>query len=275
MSCADTIYQRLISLVLNDGERVETRNHAAYRVFDSDVIRFTETPLVTVRKTAWRKALREMEWFLSGDSECPNELLDWWDDQLGPEGRYVYGYGNQFRSFGSVESEGFDQIAHLIEGLKNHPFSRRHVVTAWNPWDMSEITYVNSNLKTPTTCHSTLLQYFVFKGKLHCTHYQRSADILLGVPHNFIQHWALLLWLAKQTGLEARSLRWIFGDLHLYDEPSHIEVAKSIISADLSNRYKIPTLTYNGNVGDEFKSADFEIDGGINEPVTITRPRLL
>lgn len=251
---------------------METRNHYAYSLITSDNILFANTPLVTVRKTAWKKALREMEWFLSGDSKCPDELLDWWDGQLSSYGRYHAGYGEQLRSFGSR----FDQIGSLIQSLIHHPCSRRHVITTWNPSDMDIITVLNDNLKTPTTCHGTIIQYFVRDGKLHASTYQRSADVLLGVPHNFIQHWALLLWLARQANLEVGTLRWLLGDAHVYNEPSHLEVAQQIIHADLTQRtLPNPTLVYHGVTGDEFIASDFEMMGEIEEPVTTIRPKLL
>lgn len=275
MNETDLLYQDLIQQVMKRGQRIETRNHSAYSLIDSDPLKLTSTPLVTVRRTAWKKALREMEWFLSGKPKCPDELLDWWDGQLDPDGYYFAGYGEQLRSFEDVH-EPFDQIAHLIEGLKQHPSSRRHVVTTWNPAEMSRITETNDNPKTPSCCHGTILQYFVRNGKLHCTHYQRSCDILLGLIHNLIQHWALLLWLSYQTGLEDGGIRWIFGDLHLYDEPSHLEVAKAIIDCNLYERTLPPTrLVYHGTMGSEFKASDFEMVGEIDVPVTTVRPKLL
>jgi len=271
----DRIYQDLIEQVLKRGDLIETRNHSAYSLIFSESIWFNETPLVTVRKTAWKKALREMEWFLSGDIECPNELLDWWRGQLDPDGEYLCGYGHQLRRFFDIPST-FDQIAHLIEGLKHHPYSRRHVITTWNPSEMSKITKINDNPNTPSTCHGTILQYFVRNVKLHVSHYQRSCDILLGAIHNFIQHWALLMWLAKQTGLEVGSMRWLLGDAHVYDESSHIEVANAIVNCNLYERtLPPPTLVYHGAVGDEFKASDFEMVGEIDVPVITTRPRLL
>lgn len=269
MNVADCHYHSLIEQVLNYGDLIETRNHQAYSLISSDTIVFVETPLVTVRKTAWKKALREMEWFLSGDPKCPDELLDWWDGQLDEEGCYICGYGQQLREFGY---NCFDQISHLINGIKEHPYSRRNVITTWNPDDMNSITEFNNNPKTPTTCHMTLNIYFVRHGKLHVRTTQRSADILLGVPHNWIQHWAFLLWLCNQTGLQPGMLMWQFGDLHLYDEPSHIEVADAITNCDLIGRNPVE-LVYNGT-GD-FKASDFEIVGDIAEPVTTIRPKLL
>lgn len=269
MNQADQHYQSLIQQVLEDGDLIETRNHPAYSLITSDLITFTQTPLVTVRKTAWKKALREMEWFLSGDPKCPDELLDWWDGQLSEDGSYYCGYGQQLREFGDVE---YDQISELIIGIKEHPYSRRHVITTWNPHEMATITDINDNPNTPSCCHLTMNQYFVRHGKLSVRTYQRSCDIILGAIHNWIQHWALLLWLANQTGLQPGLLMWQFGDLHLYDEPSHIEVADAIIGCDLANRTPVK-MVYNGT-GD-FKASDFEIVGEIAEPVTTIRPKLL
>lgn len=268
MNIADVCYYSLIGQVLEYGDLIETRNHAAYSLIDSDTIIFHKTPLVTLRKTAWRKALREMEWFLSGDPKCPVELLDWWDGQLSKNQCYYYGYGDQLRNFDYT----FDQIQSLLEGIKAHPYSRRHVITTWNPREMSIITKVNGNQKTPTTCHGTIIQYFVRNGKLSARTYQRSCDVILGCIHNWIQHWALLMWLAHQTSLEVGSLIWDFGDLHLYAEESHLEVARAILASGGTN-CKNPKLIYKGT-GD-FKASDFELDGLVNDPVSTVRPKLL
>jgi thymidylate synthase len=100
-------------------------------------------------------------------------------------------------------------------------------MTVWNPAEMASISEVNENPNTPTTCHSTLIQCFVSPGGiLHMKHYQRSADMLLGVPHNWIQHWAFMLYLAHHTGLSVGSMYWILGDAHIYDEESHVLAAK-------------------------------------------------
>ena len=79
---ANKIYATLLKEIIKEGDEVTTRNSDVYTHFNLPNTTFTSAPLVTVRKTAWRKALREMEWFLSGDSKCPEELLDWWHGQL-------------------------------------------------------------------------------------------------------------------------------------------------------------------------------------------------
>jgi thymidylate synthase len=123
------------------------RNGACKSCIDVPGIKFTETPLVTVRKTAW-KAVKEMAWFMGGSELCPTHLLSWWQSQLNPLGYYRDGYSKQLRSFGG----DFDQIAFMLDGLRNHQDSRRLVLTTWNPREMSLITTTNQNPKTPTTC---------------------------------------------------------------------------------------------------------------------------
>lgn len=280
---ANIQYRDLLVALYYDGTSLETRNGAVRSVIDYPPLIFRETPLVTWRKTAWKKALREMEWFLSGDSLCPPELRDWWDGQLNKNNRYLNGYGHQFRHYTENlprGKSGFDQILYLLEGIIGHPGSRRLVATTWNPSDMAEITQTNQNPKTPTCCHASLIQCHVRAGELHMTQYQRSADVLLGVPHNWIQYWALLLYLAHWTRLEPGTLRWIFGDLHLYLDQTHVECAEEFLGLDplpaparCALRYQ-PSVAWTGAIP-EFKAADFVMEGEVPEPVIKIRPKLL
>lgn len=281
MTDANIKYRELLIALYHCGDLLETRNGAVRSVIDYPPLVFHETPLVTWRKTAWKKALREMEWFLSGDALCPDALKDWWDGQLNPDGHYLGGYGEQLRHYESLFfSGGFDQIRYLLSGIIRHPESRRLVATTWNPPEMAYITKINQNPKTPTSCHGTLIQCHVRAGKLHMTQYQRSADVLLGVPHNWIQYWALLLYLAHWSGLEPGSLRWIFGDLHLYLDPTHVECAEQFLTLDplpaparCTLRYQ-PSVVWTGAIP-EFKASDFAMEGEVPEPAIKIRPRLL
>jgi thymidylate synthase len=279
----DYYYQNILRQIHEEGDLIETRNYLCKSCFDLDPITFTKTPLVTIRKTAWKKALRELEWFMSGDKTCPEELLDWWKGQLDEHGHYHRGYSEQLRysrmppHYGS----GFDQIKYILMGLRNNPNSRRLVMTTWNPWDMDNMILLNNNPNTPTTCHLTLINYFVRDRQLHVYHYQRSADILLGLPHNFIQHWALLLYFAKHSNLEVGSLRYQIGDGHIYQHESHIEATRQLIRCDtrieLDNSFK---LCYNSSVEQGeyvpvFKADDFVMEGVIPDPIVTIRPVLL
>lgn len=278
----DKEYISIIRNIYEYGDELETRNYRVKSIINCNQIVFTETPLVTIRKVAWKKAIKEMSWFLSGNSLCPDELRDWWDGQLNREGRYIGGYGDQLRSFSEdhMVDRGFDQVRYLLEGLRDHKNSRRLVISTWNAKDMSDITSYNDNPKTPTNCHGSIIQCHVRDDKLHMTQYQRSADILLGVPHNWIQYWALLLYLANWSELEVGSLRWIFGDVHLYQEESHLACAKHILSIACQTLDSACKLCYNPSVSwtgaiPEFKASDFTIVGTVPDPIVTIRPKLL
>lgn len=142
---------------------------------------------------------------------------------------------------------------------------------------MANITTTNDNPNTPTTCHNTCTQFFVRQGKLHLKTYQRSADMLLGVPHNWVQTWALLVYMANRTGFKVGTMQWTFGDAHIYNEESHLEVASSFI--DFAFTYggllaKEIKLEYNPT-SLEFLASDFSTIGTISDPKILTRPKLL
>lgn len=279
MTSANHAYQNLLGDLLRYGDTVHTRNSETLSIVDSMPVIFDTVPLITIRKTAWKMALKEMAWFMSGQSKCPDELLSWWDGQLNPDGHYLNGYATQMRNQDIGLSFAFDQIQFLLEGLRNNPNSRRLVMSLWNGYEMAMITEVNQNPHCPTVCHSTLVQLFVRNGRLYMTSYQRSADVLLGAPHNFCQTWALLLWFAHHSNLRVGTLRWVFGDLHLYSEPSHIKAAKEIVLAVPFETNLEMQYNYSGGTDDHgvplFKAEDFSIVGEIPLPLVTTKPKLL
>lgn len=296
---ADLTYAFLLQNILHLNNVVETRNHSCYCNPFLDNVIFDSFPLITVRKTAWKLALTEMEWFMSGESECPKNLSKWWAGQLNEYGEYELGYPHQFRSSvyrSSLNDDGnrFDQIAYILDGLKNHQHSRRLVMTSWNTGEMANITETNHNPQTPSTCHGSLVQFFVVNGELHIRHYQRSADMLLGIPHNFVQYWALLTYFAFHSNLKVGSLTWVFGDAHVYNEDSHIEAAKEITQfsfkaikdyacglATFPNPEIKLNLVYNysGELDSfgtpRFSAGDFTIEGEIPKPTVTIKPKLL
>lgn len=287
MTAADSIYVNLLQQTLSEGEKVDTRNSLTTSHFNLPNVTFTEFPLVTLKKTAVKKSIQEMAWFLSGDSKCPEGLLDWWDGQLNEDGKLLTAYPEQFRYAPSSPESGsqfFDQLKFILEGLCNSPNSRRLLMTVWNPGDMASITETNSNPNTPTCCHSIIIQFFVRQGKLHMKTYQRSADMLLGVPHNWVQSWAFLLYLAYHTNLQVGSMTWMWGDAHIYSEQTHrsavaqmvyvkeyVEKEKHVISL----AYQPEHIHFDSNNVPIFRAEDFKVIGTIPEPVVKHKIKLI
>ena len=172
-------------------------------------------PVVTTKKLHLRSIIHELLWFLKGDSnikylkENGVSIWDEWADEKGELGPV---YGVQWRSWPTADGRKIDQIKQLIDGIKNNPDSRRHIVNAWN---VAEV----ENMALPP-CH-TMFQFYVADGKLSCQLYQRSADIFLGVPFNIASYALLTLMIAQVCGLEPGDFVHTFGDAHLYS--NHFE----------------------------------------------------
>lgn len=256
------------------GVTVKTRNETVRRINVRPFFKFDHTPLVRVRKTAWKSALREWEWFMSGSddvAELHGTVRPWWKPWADRAGRVRHNYSRQFRYFRGHEW-AVDQIAGLIDGIKNHPFSRRNVITTWNTADMLDP-------RTPiTNCHGTVIQAFVCpeSNELSLFTYQRSADVVCGVPHNWIQYWAFLMWLARRTGWLVGSLEWVGGDVHVY--PQHDEIVRKVLAVPgrrpKPNEYPaFPALTYSPS-GDEFRADDFALAGPY-EPIVTDRAEMV
>ena len=165
-------------------------------------------------------------------------------------------YGHQWRNFGatvqgdgSYARDGVDQIQRLLDGLQNNPWSRRHLVTGWNPKEANQVTL--------PPCH-TLFQFYVQDGRLSCQLYQRSADVFLGVPFNIASYSLLLMMIAQVSGLEPGEFVHSFGDAHLYT--NHLDQARLQLSRDLRAR---PRMVLNPAVKDVFAFTyeDFKLEG--------------
>ncbi len=252
MSNADTFYASLIADCLT-GERVPTRNGECLRTICKSV-RFTSTPLVSLRRTAWRNALREMEFFLSGSNHIDDlheDVRHWWRPWVNENNVIPNSYGSQFKSFAGRRGT-VDQVEYLARGTQKDPYSRRHVITTWNTADMVH------PLTTIANCHGTVIQAFChLDGTLSLKTYQRSADVIVGVPHNVLQYWAVLLWLCHRAGRTPRALHYEFGDAHIYQ--SHETLARKIIDAT-PPASDTPELVYEPS-GDVFRAEDFELAG--------------
>ena len=262
MSHVDKAFIDLIGDVRSSGRKVNPRNGERMRLHAPDKIRFNSTPLVSVRKTAWKSAIREFEWFMSGSNnvyDLHQSVRHWWHPWTDRMGNIMSNYSKQFRSYdGSAFRKGFDQIQAFIDGIKEKPHSARHVITTWHTEEMySPDTKI-------TNCHGTVIQAFVHDGVLDLTMYQRSADLICGVPHNWIQYWAFLLWLSHRTGNKPGQFIWDGGDVHIY--AAHYEMTGRIMYTDVDS-VRTPQLVYTPT-SEDFKADDFSLDGPYTPIIT-------
>jgi thymidylate synthase len=203
-------------------------------------------PVVTTKKLHLRSIIHELLWFLKGDTnirylkENGVRIWDEWADENGDLGPV---YGSQWRSWPTPDGQKIDQISNVIDMIRNTPDSRRLIVSAWNPAEVD-------NMALPP-CHS-LFQFYVSDGKLSCQLYQRSADILLGVPFNIASYALLTMMIAQVCDLEPGDFIHTFGDAHLY--LNHLEQVDLQLSRE---PYPLPTMTLNPEVRSVF---DFTFD---------------
>jgi thymidylate synthase len=206
---------------------------------------------MTTKKLHVKSIIHELLWFLKGDTNI-RYLNDhgvriwneWADDQgtLGP----VYGY--QWRSWPAPDGKHVDQVAAVVDSIRDNPDSRRHIVSAWNVGELDKMAL--------PPCH-ILFQYYVADGRLSCQLYQRSADIFLGVPFNIASYSFLLTMMAQVTGLEPGEFIHTLGDAHIY--LNHLDQVK----LQLSRKPRpLPSVKLNSGVRDifGFSFEDFTIE---------------
>jgi thymidylate synthase len=233
-------YLNLIKNILENGTWEEGRNGKTKSIFGS-MMRFSlkdgKIPILTTKKTAWKTCLKELLWFIRGETD--NKLLQEqgvhiWDgnttreflDSRGltdyREGLIGPGYGFQWRHFGGDYdssaagvkeggNRGVDQLQQIIDALKDpaQRTSRRLIMSAWNPQQLDKMAL--------PPCH-ILCQFNVHDGnKLSCSMYQRSCDFFLGIPFNIASYSLLTHLIAKHCGLEAYEFVHFMGNCHLYD----------------------------------------------------------
>ena len=167
-------------------------------------------PVLTTKKLHLRSIIYELLWFLRGDTNIKylkDHGVSIWDEWADEEGNLGPVYGSQWRSWPDGRGGTIDQIANVVEQIKSNPYSRRLMVTAWNPAEIEEMAL--------PPCHC-LFQFYVDNGRLSCQLYQRSADIFLGVPFNIASYSLLTMMMAQVCGLEPGEFVHTFGDAHIY-----------------------------------------------------------
>lgn len=222
-------------------------------------------PALTTKKLHLRSIIYELLWFLRGDTNVKYlnaNGVTIWDEWAAPDGDLGHIYGYQWRSWPAPDGRRIDQIAGLVEQLKNNPDSRRHIVSAWNVGEIG-------NMALPP-CH-VLFQFYVAEGRLSCQLYQRSADVFLGVPFNIASYALLTMMMAQVVGLKPGDFVHTTGDTHLY--LNHMEQ----VDEQLKRTPRLlPTMRLNPDVRSifDFRYGDFLLEGydplpGIKAPIAI------
>src|SRR3989344_2010505 len=218
-----------------------------------------EFPLITTRslKGSWKALVHELLWSLSGSTNVSDlnkygvRIWDMWASpdvckkMNLPRGELGPIYGKQWRRFDGGGNASVDQIARLIEDLRNNPDSRRLVVTSWNPKEADEVFVA--------PCHC-LFQFFHAEGRLSLHLFQRSADVPIGVPFNIAEYSLLLLMVAQVTGL------FPYEFVHTLSAfPIYIYQIPSVPEQLLREPRALPSVMLNPNVGDifQFQYSDF------------------
>ena len=236
-------YLDLLAQVLDHGDERVDRTGVGTRSIFGAMIRFDlsdgSVPILTTKRVYWKTAVKEMLWFLTGETGLRSLLrenvriwTDWplaryrretgdditqdafeqaiLDDdvfaarwgELGPI------YGSQWRRWRGADGRDYDQVADLVRMLRETPGSRRMLFHGWNVAELDRMAL--------PPCHMVYQYHVTSSGRLNCILYQRSADLLLGAPFNFVGAAALQLMLAQQADLRPGELVWMGGDVHLY-----------------------------------------------------------
>ena len=209
-------------------------------------------PLLTTKKVFLKGIIYELLWFLKGDTNIKfltDNNVHIWDEWADENGDLGYVYGKQWRSWEATDGRVIDQISQAVDLIKNHPDSRRILVTAWNPAEIDKMAL--------PPCHC-LFQFYVADGKLSCQLYQRSADTFLGVPFNIASYALLTMMLAQVCGLEPGEFIHTTGDTHIY--LNHLDQVNEQLSREPR---PLPKMIINPDVKSifDFKYEDFKLEG--------------
>ena len=207
-------------------------------------------PLVTTKKVHLRSIIHELLWFLKGETNLSylhENKVSIWDEWADGNGELGPIYGKQWRRWEGPNGKVIDQIDNLIKNIRQNPHSRRLLVVSFNPADLPEVA--------PPACH-TLFQFYVAEEKLSLQLYQRSADLMLGVPFNIASYALFLMMVAQVTGLKPFEFVHTFGDVHIYS--NHLEGAKEQLTREPK---ALPSMQINRQVKDifSFKYEDFKL----------------
>lgn len=283
-------YLELLEKIKKDGHIKDDRTGVGTISYFGYQMRFNLQegfPLLTTKKVHLRSIIHELLWFIKGDTnirylvqnnvriwnEWPfaafqksedyqGETLEEFVQKIKDDEEFAQKYGNlgpvygeQWRGFRGPDGLSVDQLAKVINEIKNNPNSRRLIVNAWNP------TLIDQMALPP--CHA-LFQFYVCDNKLSCMLYQRSADVFLGVPFNIASYSLLTMMIADICGLELGEFIHTIGDAHIY--LNHIEQVNLQLSR---TPRKLPKMIIKNHHQDilDYVYEDFELEGYDPYPV--------
>ena len=206
-------YHELLRLVLEKGKRKNDRTGVGTISYFGAQARFDLSrgfPLLTTKRVHFKSVLYELLWFIRGETNIrflnDHGVTIWneWADENGDLGRV---YGAQWCDWRTPDGGSINQLQNVIDGIRKTPDSRRLMVTAWNPGEVSQMAL--------PPCHA-MFQFYVQEGKLSCQLYQRSADLFIGVPFNIASYALLTSMVAAVCDLEPGDFIHTFGDIHIY-----------------------------------------------------------
>ena len=257
-------YLDLVQKILDEGVRKDDRTGTGTLSIFGYQMRFDLQkgfPLLTTKKVHTRSIIYELLWLLRGDTNIQylhDHNVSIWDEWADANGDLGPVYGAQWRNW---NNEGIDQIANVVNDIKNNPDSRRLIVSAWNPsvlpneHEKNFAANVAAGKAALPPCHA-FFQFYVTNGKLSCQLYQRSADVFLGVPFNIASYALLTHMIAQVCNLEVGDFVHTFGDVHIYNnlvEQCELQLSRT--------PRELPTLRLNPEVKDlfDFTYEDIEI----------------
>lgn len=267
-------YSELVSKVYYHGEKKSDRTGTGTRsIFGHSTTYDLQKgfPLVTGKFTFWKGVVEELLWFIRGETNVKSlqakgvHIWDAWADEDGELGP-VYGFS--WRNWEGPESY-IDQLAGLVTSLIESPDSRRHILSAWNVGVLHEMAL--------PPCHLLTQFHVSASGQLNCQLYQRSADVMLGVPFNIASYALLTHIMAALTGLQVGKFTHVLGDAHIYE--NHLQGAHQYL---LNIRHELPRIRLpeiprgleglkrvEALTSDDFELIGYQHSGKIKFPVAV------
>lgn len=281
MTHPEQVYLNALKDILENGDDRPDRTGVGTRSIFGMQMRFDLNdgfPAITTKKLAWKAVVSELLWFIEGSNDerrlaeilhgtrdvnkttiwTPNARADYWVKKRLQRHPADLGrvYGVQWRRWrkpliriNKVVLQNHDQLLELINGIKDDPYGRRHILTAWNPGEL--------DLMALPPCHM-MCQFYVSNGKLSCHMYQRSADMPLGLPFNIASYALFTHMIAQVCYLDVGDLIISIGDAHIYN--NQIDGVKEQLTRD---PLPLPKLKLNPDIRviTDFEMEDIELVG--------------